>query len=34
MLNRGIVMGVSNYIVLGTPRDNMIAMIEMIRENR
>lgn len=32
--SRGIIVGVSNYIVPSTPKENIIAMIETIRRNR
>jgi len=32
--SRGIIVGVSNYIVPGTSKENIIAMIETIRKNR
>lgn len=32
--SRGIIVGVSNYIVPGTPKENITAMIETIRRNR
>jgi uroporphyrinogen-III decarboxylase len=32
--SRGVIVGVSNYIVPGTPRENIIALIETIRRHR
>ena len=32
--SRGIIVGASNYIVPGTPKENIMALIETIRKNR
>lgn len=32
--SRGIIVGVSNYVVPGTPRENIIAMLETIQKHR
>ncbi|MBS7649690.1 uroporphyrinogen decarboxylase, partial [Candidatus Bathyarchaeota archaeon] len=32
--SRGIIVGVSNYVVPGTPRENIMAMLETIQKYR